>query len=126
MALDDLTKWVGVRWDDTTTTRITVRPEHMNRAGRLSGAVTFTLIDYGMGSTLWPHTTDEEAIATLNISITYLRAAHDGELVCRSTLDRRTRTNAALRSEVVHEPSGELVATAVGTYAIFRARTNPS
>ena len=126
MAIDGLTEWIGVRWDDATTTRVTVRPELMNRGGRLSGVVAFTLVDYAMGSTLWPHTSDEERIATLNIAITYLRGVTDGELVCRCLLDRRTRTNAALRGEVVHEPSGDLIATAVGTYAIFLAKTNPS
>jgi uncharacterized protein (TIGR00369 family) len=122
-----LPEWMGMRWDDDRrTTRVTITPELFNQAGRVAGPVTFALIDYGMGSTLWPHTDEEESIATLNIAITYLRAARDGELVCRTTLDRRTRTNAALRSEVVHEPSGELIATAVGTYAIFRASTKPS
>ena len=129
MAVDDLTKWIGVRWDDPETTRVTVRPELMNQGGLLSGVVAFTLIDYGMGSTLWPHTTEDEMIATLNIAITYLRTAREGDVVCRTQLDRRTRTNAALRSEVVHEASGDLIATAVGSYAIFsrtRANTNPS
>jgi acyl-coenzyme A thioesterase PaaI-like protein len=48
------------------------------------------------------------------------REHREGDVVCRTQLDRRTRTNAALRSEVVHEDSGKLLATAVGTYAIFR------
>lgn len=111
---------MGVRWDDPTTTRVTVRPDLMNQGGLLSGVVAFTLIDYGMGSTLWPHTAEDEMVATLNIAITYLRTAREGDVVCTSQLDRRTRTNAALRSEVVHEDSGEIIATAVGTYAIFR------
>jgi acyl-coenzyme A thioesterase PaaI-like protein len=106
---------------------VTVRPELLNQGGILSGVVAFTLIDYGMGSTLWPHTSEAESIATPGISITYLRTARAGDLVCRSTLDRRTRSNAALRSEVAHEGTGELIATAVGTYAIFtRAKTKPS
>jgi uncharacterized protein (TIGR00369 family) len=120
MAMDSLTDWIGVRWDDNRTTRVTVRPELINRGGILSGVVAFTLIDYGMGSTLWPETTEEEKIATLGISITYLRAAREGdEIVCRSVLDRRTRSTAALRSEVSRESDGELIATAVGTYSIF-------
>jgi uncharacterized protein (TIGR00369 family) len=122
VAVDDLTSWVGVRWDDPTTTRVTVRPELMNQGGILSGIVAYTLIDYGMGSTLWPHTTDEESVATVNISISYLRAVREGELICRSQLDRRTRSTAALRSEVHEETSGELIATAIGTYAIFPRR----
>ena len=71
-----------------------------------------------MASALIEHMTDEERCATLNIAITYLRTAREGDIVCRTTLDRRGATNAALRSEVVHE-DGDVLATAVGTYAIF-------
>jgi acyl-coenzyme A thioesterase PaaI-like protein len=113
---------MGIRWDDPTTTRVTIRSDLINRGGILSGVVAFTLIDYGMGSTLWPHITEEEMIATLGISITYLRAAREGDLVCTSALDRRTRSSAALRSDVVLEQTGELIATAIGTYSIFSAR----
>jgi acyl-coenzyme A thioesterase PaaI-like protein len=74
-----------------------------------------------MGSTLWKETTDDEAIATINISINYVRTAVEGEAVCSTTLDRRNRTNAVLRSEVRHS-DGELIATAIGTYAIFPRR----
>jgi acyl-CoA thioesterase len=118
---DALTDWIGVRWDDAATRRTTIRPELMNPVGLLSGVVAFTLVDYGMASVLLEHLTGEESCATLNIAITYLRTATEGDVVCHTSIDRRTRTNAALRSEVVHE-GGELLATAVGTYAIFRRR----
>jgi uncharacterized protein (TIGR00369 family) len=124
--MDNLIEWMGIRWDRVGVTRVTLRPQLLNRNGVAAGPIAYTLVDYAMGSALWPHTTDEENIATLNISITYLRGPRDGELVCTATLDRRTRTNAALRAEVVQEETGELVATAVGTYAIFKAKTKPS
>jgi uncharacterized protein (TIGR00369 family) len=118
---DDLTDWIGVRWDDAATLRATIRPELLNPVGLLSGVVAFTLVDYSMASALLEHLTEAEACATLTIAITYLRTATEGDVVCRTTLDRRTRTNAALRSEVIHD-GGELLATAVGTYAIFARR----
>jgi acyl-CoA thioesterase len=118
---DELTAWVGVRWDDAETLRVTIRPELMNPVGFLSGVVAFTLVDYSMASAVVEHLREGESCATLNISIQYLRTATEGDVVCRTTLDRRTRTNAALRSEVVHE-GGDILATAVGTYAIFPAR----
>ena len=124
--IDNLIEWMGVSWDDVGVTRVTLRDALLNRNGVAAGPIAFTLVDYSMGSALWPHTTDEENIATLNISITYLRGPREGDLVCTSTLDRRTRTNAALRSEVVQAETGDLIATAVGTYAIFKARTKPS
>ena len=118
---DDITAWFGVRWDDADTLRLTIRPELLNPVGVLSGTAAFTLIDYGMASALIEHMTEAERCATLNIAIAYLRTARDGEIVCRTQLDRRTRTNAALRSEVV-DAQGDVLATAVGTYAIFARR----
>jgi uncharacterized protein (TIGR00369 family) len=119
--LDGVTDWLGLRWEDPQTVRLAVRPELINAGGLLSGVVAYAMVDYSMGSALWVETTDEESIATLTIAITYLRTATEGEIVCRSALDRRTRTNAALRSEVAGE-DGRLLATAVGTYAIFPRR----
>jgi 1,4-dihydroxy-2-naphthoyl-CoA hydrolase len=121
-ALDGLTEWMGLRWDDPQTVRLTIRPDLINAGGLLSGVVAYALVDYSMGSALWVNTTREEHIATVQISIVYLQTATKGEIVCRSTLDRRTRTNAAMRSEVTHE-DGRLLATAVGAYAIFPAKT---
>jgi acyl-coenzyme A thioesterase PaaI-like protein len=74
-----------------------------------------------MGSALWRETAEDEAIATINIAIDYVRTATDGEAVCETRVDRRNRTNAVLRSEVRHG-DGELLATASGTYAIFPRR----
>jgi len=119
--IDGITRWMGLRWDSAQTVRLALRPELLNSAGRLSGVVAYTLVDYSMGSTLWIETTDEESIATLSITVTYLRTATEGEIVCNSRLDRRTRSNAALRSEVLDD-QGQVIATAVGTYAIFPRR----
>jgi uncharacterized protein (TIGR00369 family) len=120
-SLDGITTFLGVRWDDPETVRVTIRPELINAGGLLSGVATYALVDYTMGSTLWKETTDDEAIATINISINYVRTAVEGEAVCSTTLDRRNRTNAVLRSEVRHS-DGELIATAIGTYSIFPRR----
>ena len=118
---DDLTTWFGVHWDDAQTLRLTIRPEVLNPVGFLSGVAAFTLVDYGMASALLEHMAPDERCATLNIAINYLRTARDGDIVCTTTVDRRGRTNATLRSEVVHE-NGDVLATAIGTYAIFPAR----
>ena len=85
----------------------------------MSGVVAYTLVDYCMGSTLWKQTSEDEAIATISISINYVQTATDGNVVCTTTLDRRNRTNAVLSSEVRHE-DGRLLATAIGSYTIFK------
>jgi len=120
-SLDGVSGFMGLRWEDPQTVRLRIRPELINGGGLLSGVATFAMVDYCMGSTLWVQTTPEEHIATINIAINYVQSATDGEIVCRTTLDRRNRTSAVMRSEVRHE-DGRLLVTAVGSYAIFPAR----
>jgi acyl-coenzyme A thioesterase PaaI-like protein len=123
-ALDELTAFIGLRWDDPQTVRLQIRPELINRGGLLSGAVTYAMIDYCMGSTLWAQTTPEERIATIGISVNYIQTAVEGEVVCRSELDRRNRTIGILKS-TVHAQDGRLLVTAIGSYSIFPARGRP-
>ena len=116
-----MSRFVGMQWDDPGTSRLTIRPELINAGGLLSGVATYAMVDYTMGSALWAQTTDEESIATINIAINYVQTATEGEIVCKTTVDRRNRTSAVLTSEVRHE-DGRLMATAIGSYAIFPRR----
>jgi uncharacterized protein (TIGR00369 family) len=120
-SLDGVSSFMGLRWEDPETVRLQIRPELINAGGLLSGVVTYAMVDYCMGSTLWAQTTQEERIATIGISINYVQTATEGELICRTVLDRRNRSNAVLRSEVRHE-DGRLLVTAIGSYAIFTRR----
>ena len=119
--IDGVSGFFGLRWVDPETVRLTVRPELINAAGLLSGVVAYALIDYCMGSALWVHTAEHESIATLNIAINYIQTATEGEVTCSSTVDRRNRTSATLRSEV-RAQDGRLLATAIGSFAIYVRR----
>lgn len=118
---DAVGEFMGFEFEAQDTVRLTIRPELLNLGGMLSGAVTYAMVDYCMGATLWPHTARDEGIATISISINYLETATEGEILCRCGLDRRNRATAALRGEVRHE-DGRLLCTAVGSYAIFARR----
>jgi uncharacterized protein (TIGR00369 family) len=120
-SFDGVSGFIGMRWEDPQTVRLQIRPELINAGGLLSGVVSYALVDYCMGSTLWAQTTVDERIATISISVNYIQTATEGELVCRSTLDRRNRTTAVMRSEVRHE-DGRLLVTAIGSYTIFPRR----
>jgi uncharacterized protein (TIGR00369 family) len=120
-SLDAITSFIGMRWEDSQTVRLQIRPELINRGGLLSGVVTYALVDYCMGSTLWAQTSELESIATISISINYLQTATEGEVVCRTVLDRRNRSVGAMKSEV-SAADGRLLCTAIGTYAIFPRR----
>jgi acyl-coenzyme A thioesterase PaaI-like protein len=124
-ALDGVSSFMGLRWESPETIRVEIRPELINGGGLLSGVATYAMVDYCMGSTLWAQTTREERIATISISINYIQTAVEGEIVCRTTLDRRNRSIAVMSSEVRHE-DGRLLVTAIGSYSIFPARNRPA
>ncbi len=92
-ALDGVSAFMGLRWDDPQTVRLRIRPELINGGGLLSGVATYAMVDYCMGSTLWAQTSAEEHIATISIAVNYVQTATEGEIVCRTTLDRRNRSN---------------------------------
>jgi uncharacterized protein (TIGR00369 family) len=121
LGIDGVSAFIGMRWEDPQTVRLTIRRELINAGGLLSGVATYALVDYCMGSTLWAQTSEQERIATISISINYVQSATEGEIVCSTQLDRRNRTNAVLRSEVRHE-DGRLLVTAIGSYTIFVPR----
>ena len=112
---------MGLRWDDPQTVRLQIRPELINRGGLLSGVVTYAMVDYCMGSTLWAQTTPDERIATISISINYIQTATEGEIVCRTILDRRNRTVGILKS-TIHSEDERMLVTAIGIYSIFPAK----
>ncbi len=116
-SLDGVSSFMGLRWEDAQTVRMQIRPELINRGGLLSGVATYAMVDYCMGSTLWAQTAEDERIATISISINYIQTATEGEIVCRTTLDRRNRTVGIMKSEVRHVDD-RLLVTAVGIYSI--------
>ena len=117
--IDGVSRYFDLRWIHANEVRLTIKPEYINAGGMLSGVATYALVDYCMGSTLWKQTSEEEAIATISISINYVQTATEGEIVCTTELDRRNRSNAVLSSEVRHV-DGHLIATAIGSYSIFK------
>ena len=116
--IDGVSRFIGMRWDSAETVRLEVRDELINPAGLLSGPVAYALVDYSMGSALWARKNPGERIATINISINYLRTAREGEVVCTSRVDRRNDRVAVLSSEV-RDDDRRLLATAIGSFSIF-------
>jgi uncharacterized protein (TIGR00369 family) len=120
LGIDELTNWLGLRWEAADRVRLTIRPEHINPAGLLAGPVSYAMVDYCMGSTLWQRRQKGERIATITITINYVQTAREGDAICTTALDRRNDRVALMRSEVAHE-DGRLLATAVGSFSIFPA-----
>jgi uncharacterized protein (TIGR00369 family) len=114
--------YLGLRWDDAQTVRLTIRPDLVSDAGLLLGPVGFALVDYAMGSALWAETSEDEHIATINIAINYIQSAVEGEIVCHARVDRRNRRIAVLSADIHHE-DGRLLQTAIGSFSIYPPRS---
>jgi uncharacterized protein (TIGR00369 family) len=115
---DEVGRFIGFRYEDPGVIRVAIAPHLFNQAGLLSGAVTYAMVDYAMGSALWDQRNAGEGIATLSISINYLQSATEGDIVCRASVDRRNRRAATLRA-TVETGDGRLLCTAIGSYSIF-------
>jgi uncharacterized protein (TIGR00369 family) len=118
---NDFAEYLGLRWDDPWSVRLTLRPELLNENQLVLGPVGFALVDYSMGAALWLETAEHELIATINVAINYIQSASEGDIICTSKLDRRNRRVAVLSSETRHE-DGRLLATAIGSFTIFPKR----
>ena len=113
---DAFAQLLGLRWESADDLRLTIRPEQINSVGLLLGPVVFALADYGMTSVLLPQLQPDEMCATTNVAINFVDSAAQGEVVCLSRLERRTRRTASTCCEV--HPEGRLLATAIGSFVI--------
>jgi uncharacterized protein (TIGR00369 family) len=120
-APDALTRWLGLRWERADRVLLELRPELLNPVGLLAGPVTYAMVDYCMGSTLWRERSPDEAVATIGISINHVRSATRGEIACEARLERRNDRVAVLGAEVRDE-QGRLLATAIGSFSIFPSK----
>ena len=124
-ALDGVTGFMGMRWEDPQTVRLQIRPELINAGGLLSGVVTYALVDYCMGSTLWAQTSDAGA----HRDDQHLDQLHPDGDRGRDRLHARSWTGAtapaAVMKAAVHAEDGRLLVTAIGSYSIFPRRKRP-
>ena len=86
----------------------------------LHGGVVYSLADTGMGGALYTDIDEDESCATVQIDIFYLAPVTSGTLTCETKLIHRGKTTAVLESEVKND--GRLVAKALGTYSVLKAR----
>jgi uncharacterized protein (TIGR00369 family) len=114
---DEFAEHLGLRWGEPGELRLTIRAGLVNNVGLLLGPVGFALVDYGMSAIVWDTLADDESTATISVAINFLGSASDGDVVCRSRIDRRGRQVAHTSAEVAHE-DGRVLVTAIAGFAI--------
>lgn len=99
--------------------QLTIQDFHFNPQKAVHGGVLYSLADTGMGGALYPmlDVANGELCATIEIKMTYLKAARKGVLDCHTTILHKGKRVAMIESEVWNE--GQLVAKATGSYAVF-------
>jgi len=99
-----------------------VRDNLRNYNGVCHGGVIYSMADTGMGAALVGYLDEDERCTTVEIKLSYLNAVTSGTLTCETRLVHRSNRIAVLESEVWNE--GRLAAKALGTYYVFKARTD--
>ncbi|TVQ34507.1 MAG: PaaI family thioesterase [Geminicoccaceae bacterium] len=101
--------------------RLDVTDAHCSRYGLGHGGVTLTLLDTVGGVMLW-HELRPERIATINLACQFLDVVKKGPVVATAKIDRLghkiAHTTMALHA---HDKHGPILATAVGSYRLYRA-----
>ena len=101
---------------------IIINEKLLNPHKVVHGGVLYSMVDTGMGMALYSYLNKDELCATVEIKIVYFMAVASGLLTCKTNVIHRGKRFAALESEIENE--GHLVAKAMGTYSIFKAKTD--
>jgi acyl-CoA thioesterase len=93
-----------------------ITPSLLNPNGVVHGAVVYALADTGMGGALVSALGAGQTCATVEIKISYLRAATAGTLTCAARVLQKGQRIAFLEAQVFND--GRLMATASGTFVV--------
>jgi uncharacterized protein (TIGR00369 family) len=89
------------------------------RRGVVHGGVLATLIDGAVGSAVRSTMSEEQASATVEMKINYVRPAKGDYLIAKAKLSHRGKTLAVGQAEIF-DPDGNLVAMGTATYMILK------
>jgi uncharacterized protein (TIGR00369 family) len=104
--------------DGTARMAVEVDERHLNPAGAVHGGMLATLVDTTMGAAV-RSTVDEQAPATSQLTVTYLRPGEPGRLEVTATVSKRGDSLTVCEAEV--EQSGKTLVHALATFALVRS-----
>jgi uncharacterized protein (TIGR00369 family) len=100
---------------DIAVISIEMRDDLRQPSGVLHGGVTATLIDTAMAFAVRTRLPVNEATATIDLTVHYLRPHISGTLTCTAKVVRAGKRIFTVSAEV-HGTDGKLIATAISTY----------
>ena len=100
---------------DEASIAIEMRDDLRQPSGVLHGGVTATLIDTAMAFAVRTRLGIDEATATIDLTVHYLRPHLSGTFTCTAKVVRAGKRIFTVSAEV-HNEEGKLIATAISTY----------
>lgn len=105
--------------DGTARTSLVVRDTHRNPNGVPHGAVLFALVDTAMGAATMSTVAPGQFCASIEVHLRFLEPPVGERLEASARVVRAGTRVAHLEATLVATPSGRLVATATGTFAVL-------
>lgn len=100
---------------DEAVIKIEMRDDLRQPSGVLHGGVTATLIDTAMAFAVRTRLPVDEATATIDLTVHYLRPHVSGAFTCTAKVVRAGKRIFTVSADVANE-DGKLIATAISTY----------
>lgn len=107
-------KLVDIRPDEAVIS-IEMRDDMRQPSGVLHGGVTATLIDTAMAFAVRTRLPVDEATATIDLTVHYLRPHVSGTFTCTAKIVRAGKRIFTVSADV-HNEEGKLIATGLSTY----------
>lgn len=105
--------------------RIEVQPKHLNPHGALHGAVLFAMVDTAMGAATMSLLGNGQLCASIDVQLRFCKPIFTGTLLATATVAQQGKRVVHLQANV-HNPDGELVAFASGSFAVIGLSTPQS
>jgi uncharacterized protein (TIGR00369 family) len=102
--------------DGTARVEVEVDERHLNPAGAVHGGMLATLVDTTMGAAV-KSAVDEEAPATSQLTVTYLRPGKPGRLRVTARVSKRGDSLTMCEADV--EQDGKTLVHALATFALI-------
>ncbi|MBD3110458.1 PaaI family thioesterase [Bacillus sp. AGMB 02131] len=99
-----------------------IKPDkHMNTNQTLHGGVTASLLDTASGMSVRTLLDETETIATVNLSINFLKPGFSGKLTAKGHVKSKGKKMATVEAEVFDE-NNNLLANSIGTFVILQKK----
>jgi len=99
-----------------------VRPDMLNGAGWLQGGLFTALSDEAMALALFTVLDEDEGIATISESTSFLQGIRTGRVTATARVVKRGRSVAFLESAATSSDDGSILARTCASFAIMKKR----